>query len=135
MKTILFVDDNKNIREFCKKELEEDGYIVVTARDGMEAIGLVRGNSPDIVVLDICMPSVNGLETIEVIHSIDADLPVVFFTAYDEDCLKDRRGRFAESCVEKSEDLTDLKLAVCRALIGRAQKQALRLGLPPAQSA
>jgi CheY-like chemotaxis protein len=131
MKTILFVDDNKHIREFCKREFEEDGYRVVTARDGIEAVEFVRHEIPDLIILDICMPSANGLETIEMIQAIDMEVPVVFFTAYDEDCMKDQRGRLAAACIEKSEDLTELKLAASRAIVCRSQRQSLKLGLPP----
>jgi CheY-like chemotaxis protein len=131
MKTILFADDNKNIREFCKRELEEEGYRVILAGDGTEVIRIFREEPPDLVILDICMPSAGGLETIERLRAIAAEIPVIFFTAYDEDCLRDRRGQWAAACIEKSDNLAELKRAVLRSLAAPGQKEPLRLGLPP----
>ena len=104
MKTLLFADDNKNIREFCRQELEDEGYRVVLARDGREAVRLVREEHPDLAILDICMPRAGGLEAVERIKTIDPAIPIIFFTANDEDCVTDSRSRFANACVEKSED-------------------------------
>ena len=131
MKTILFADDNRHIREFCKRDLEEEGYRVMLARDGLEVIRIFREQSPDLVILDICMPTGGGLETIERLRAIDSEIPVIFFTAFDEDCLKDWRGRLATGCVEKTENLAELKLAILRIFTSQPRKQPLRLGLPP----
>ena len=132
MLTVLFADDNKNIREFCRRELEDEGYRVVVARDGAEAIRLTLRDSPDLVILDICMPGVNGLEAIERIKAIRPDVPVVFFTSFDDVCARDERCRHASACVEKSGDLRELKHVVNAALSSRRQNQPYRLGLPPA---
>jgi two-component system, response regulator, stage 0 sporulation protein F len=131
MQSILFTDDNKNIREFCKRELEEEGYRVVLARDGWDAVRLFPLESPDLVILDICMPGINGLETIERLRAMGAEIPVIFFTGFDEDCARDPRGRLAAACVEKSWDLTELKRTIARLLTASETKQSLRLGLPP----
>ena len=131
MHSILFADDNKNIREFCRRELEEEGYRVAVARDGGDAIRLFPIVSPDVVILDICMPGINGLETIEQLQALGPEIPIIFFTGFDEDCTQDARGRLAAACVEKSGDLTELKRTIVRALTSREQKQPLRLGLPP----
>lgn len=101
------------------------------ARDGLEVIRIFREQSPDLVILDICMPTGGGLETIERLRAIDSEIPVIFFTAFDEDCLKDWRGRLATGCVEKTENLAELKLAILRIFTSQQRKQPLRLGLPP----
>jgi CheY-like chemotaxis protein len=131
MKTILFADDDRHVREYCKRELEEDGYRVLLSRDGSEAIGVFRREIPDLVVLDISMPRSNGLETAERLKQVEPHVPVIFFTHYDEDCLKDGRSRLATACVEKCEDLTALKQAIARALAGNQAGAPFRLGLPP----
>ncbi len=56
MKTILFADDQKNIREYCRAAFAEEGYRVVLARDGIEAIERFSMETPDVAVLDISMP-------------------------------------------------------------------------------
>lgn len=135
MKTVLFADDNKHIREFCRRDLEEEGYRVVVARNGCEAVRLVRAEDPDLAVLDIFMPAAGGLDVIEHIKRIDPALPVVLFTSYDEECLRDRRSRLAEACVEKCEDLAELKRVIVRLLAADETTQAVRSGLPPTRAA
>jgi CheY-like chemotaxis protein len=130
MKTILFVDDNRNIREFCRRELEAEGYQVAMAADGTEAIRAVRRETPDAIVLDLRMPAMDGFEVIEQIRESAPSVPVIFFTANDEDCLTDHRSRLATACVEKSEDLTELKRALRRAATLRHEQETLRVGLP-----
>ena len=65
MKTILFADDNRNIREYCRASLEHDGYRVVVAADGQEAIRVFAEETPDLAILDISMPRATGLEVLE----------------------------------------------------------------------
>jgi DNA-binding NtrC family response regulator len=131
VKTLLFADDNKNIREFCRQELADEGYRVILARDGRDAVRLVQEEHPDLAILDICMPSTGGLEALERIKAVDPAIPIIFFTANDEDCVTDSRSRFAIACVEKSEDLGELKRTVVRLLSSREVNDVFRSGLPP----
>ncbi len=130
MKTVLIVDDNRNIREFCRRELEMEGYQVSLASEGAEAVRAVRRRLPDAIVLDLCMPVMGGLEAIEQIRRFAPSVPVIFFTAHDEDCLTDRRALLATACVEKSEDLTELKRALRRVSTLPHEQEMLRVGLP-----
>jgi CheY-like chemotaxis protein len=131
MTTILVADDKKNIRNFCKQELEEEGYRVILACDGREAIERVQEELPDLVILDLCMPRVGGLDAIEPIRAIAPEVPIILFTANDEDCMTDGRSRLAMACVEKSEDLAELKRAIVRIISSREENGPFRLGLPP----
>ncbi|WP_230409999.1 response regulator [Candidatus Kuenenia stuttgartensis] len=63
MKTILVVEDDKNQRLWYKQELEREGYNVVTAGDGTDCIKMVDDYLPDIIVMDIVMPKMDGLES------------------------------------------------------------------------
>lgn len=132
MTMILFVDDNRNIREYCRRELEEEGYCAVVARDGGEALGLIDSLPPDLVVLDICMPGIDGLEVAARIRATQRDLPIILFTSYDDACTRDERSSCATACVEKREDLTELKNVIAASLRSRRQSQPYRLGLAPA---
>ena len=134
MKTILLVDDSRNIREYCRQELEEEGYHVVVASDGGEVPILLSQVAPDLVVLDICMPGVNGLETAEWLSTVVPDLPVILYTSYDDICARDGRTWNATACVEKRSDLTELKSVICSALRPSRQSVPYRVGLPPVLS-
>ncbi|MBN2292776.1 MAG: response regulator [Pirellulales bacterium] len=131
MATILLADDCKNIREYCRREFEEEGYRVVVARDGGEALRMMSHAEPDLVILDIFMPGLNGLETISRIHTVHPDLAVIFFTSFDDACVRDKRSEFAAACVEKRGDLSELKKVVASVLRSKRQGQSYhRLGLP-----
>lgn len=131
MKTILLADDNPGPALLCKMELEEEGYRVLLAEDGEQACRVVREKSPDVVVLDIAMPCVNGLEALGRIKAVCPDIPVILFTHFDEECLRDERARLASACVEKrAGDLSELKRAIVRALTFGGSNDPLRLGLP-----
>jgi two-component system, NtrC family, response regulator AtoC len=132
MKTILFADDNKSIREICKVEFEDEGYRVVLARDGVEAVHAMLQELPDVVILDIAMPRANGLDAIEQIKALDPRVPVIFYTAFDEDCIIDHRGQLAVACVEKVADLSELKRVVIRAMTACRSHVCFPSGLPPA---
>jgi CheY-like chemotaxis protein len=119
MKTILLADDHKNIREFCRQELEDEGYRVITACDGAEGIELAQQELPDVVILDIRMPRKNGFEAAEEIKASEPRLPIIFLTSHDEDCMKDDRSLLAKACIEKREDLTELKHGITWVLESR----------------
>jgi DNA-binding response OmpR family regulator len=81
---ILVVDDEPNIREVVSLYLRRDGHSVITAADGEEALRLYRQSQPDLVVLDIMLPKVSGLEVCRRIQS-DERVPVVMLTARGEE--------------------------------------------------
>jgi CheY-like chemotaxis protein len=116
MKRILFADDNGHIREYCKRAFEAEGYCIVLARDGDEAVRLAMTESFDLIILDLSMPKVGGLEAAQRIKTICPSLPIMFFTAHDEDCLPERRREIAVACVEKTDDLTGLKQMMAKVL-------------------
>ena len=133
MKTILFADDHKNIREYCRAAFADEGYRVVLACDGLEALEVFIAETPDLAILDISMPRVSGLETLQQIKGLSPRTPVILFTAHDEDCLRDRRALLAAACVEKSDNLAELKQIVARTLRRETSEggESLRRGLPP----
>jgi DNA-binding NtrC family response regulator len=81
METVLIVDDDKSIR-YSLKRLIEGRYGVVTAQNGEEALEQVRRNPPDLVVMDIKMPGLNGMDALKQIKSIDPKSLVILMTAY-----------------------------------------------------
>ena len=79
---ILIVDDDEHQRLLYREEFEEDGYEVVEARDGREALNRIEAERPDAVVLDINMPGMDGLHTLTRIHDLHRRLPVILNSAY-----------------------------------------------------
>jgi len=79
---ILVVDDEHLIRWSLEQNLKKQGYEVVTAASGEDALRLVRDEQPDLVLLDIQLPGINGLEVLEKIKEIDEEIIVVMVTAH-----------------------------------------------------
>jgi len=121
---ILLVDDNKNIREFCQTELEHEGYVVVPASNGKEALSVIKDVVPDIVILDIRMPEMDGFETMRRILNQQDDIPIIFYTAYKDDLRWDYSKYLVDECVEKSENLDELKHTIERVLQQRKKLSA-----------
>jgi len=82
-KTILIVDDERDVRTFLGSLLADHGYATLEAEDGVECLSLARGSSPDLITLDITMPHQSGVKSYRQLKG-DADLariPVVIITA------------------------------------------------------
>lgn len=84
---ILIVDDEPDILEFLQYNLRKEGYAVVTASDGKQAIGVAEREKPDLILLDIMMPELDGVETCRLLRTRKEfnDTPIAFLTARDED--------------------------------------------------
>ena len=93
---ILVVDDNEEFCQNVKDILELEGYLVLTAYDGSGAIELVRKEKPDLVLMDVKLPKIDGLTAFKKIREISPHTPVIMMTAYAEEVLKDalREGAF-----------------------------------------
>jgi CheY-like chemotaxis protein len=114
--TILVVDDSRNILDFCRRELAKCGYRIVLAHDGQEALDLCDAAPPDVVVLDIHMPGLDGLGTMRQLSARHTTIPVIFHTAHRDDLACDYRDWPVLACVEKTQDLSELKSAIVDAL-------------------
>ena len=87
MKTILVVDDEPKIVDLARDYLEHAGFAVRTAADGEAALGVVRREQPDLVVLDLGLPGLDGLDVTRRIRR-DSNLPVIMLTARDDELDK-----------------------------------------------
>ena len=80
---LLVVDDEPNIRELLSASLRYAGFEVATAADGQQALTAARANRPDLLVLDVMMPGVDGFEVVRRLRSEGVQCPVLFLTARD----------------------------------------------------
>ena len=116
---ILVVDDEKLLVKGIKFNLENDGYEVVTGCDGMEAVELAASESPDLIVLDLMMPRLDGLEACTKIREF-SQVPIIMLTAKSEDMdklLGFEHG--ADDYLTKPFNILELKARI-RALLRRA---------------
>jgi DNA-binding response OmpR family regulator len=117
-KRILVVDDDVNQGLLYEQELIDAGYDVDVANSGEQALQMVKSQSYDLVVLDIGMPYMDGLETLGKMLSMDNRLPVILNTAYPS--YKDNFMSWAaDAYVVKSSDLTELKEKIKESLAKR----------------
>ena len=111
MKKILLVDDEENIRIVHGAEFEDAGYQVVSAANGEDGLAKFQEEKPDIVILDIRMPGMSGVEVLRKMKMLDSTIPVILSSAYPQ--FKHDIGTWAcDAYIVKSGDSTDLKNAV-----------------------
>ncbi|MEW6002856.1 MAG: sigma-54 dependent transcriptional regulator [Nitrospirota bacterium] len=84
MSKILIVDDNKDLLWILSDIIKSEGYEVITAADGRKALKEIRTHSPDLVLLDVRLPEMDGLKVLEEIKKTDKDLIVIMLTAYGQ---------------------------------------------------
>lgn len=122
MEKVLCVDDDLSLLRLYQDELSEEGFKVILAKDGKEALAKFEKEKPQVVVMDIRMPVMDGIETLTAMMGKDRQVPVILNTAYPQ-----YRDNFmtwgAEAYVIKSSDLTELKQKI-REVLNKRKKQA-----------
>jgi len=120
MITVLVVEDDKNQRLLYEQELKLEGYEVVTAADGKDALGKIQEQLPDLIIMDINMPKMDGIETMGKILGKNREIPVIINTAYSN--YKDNFMSWAaDAYIVKSSDLSELKNTVKEVLAKKAK--------------
>lgn len=103
---ILVVDDRLEDRQTFKDILEHKGYRVTTAKDGYEAIDLVKDGDFNVVFIDVKMPGIDGLKTFDEVHKIKPKIPVIMVSGYSvEDILQEAIEKGAYACLSKPLDM------------------------------
>lgn len=120
--TILVVDDERKLREMIRTYLEQDGYRVVEAGNGREALYVARYEKPDLIILDLMMPEMGGYDFMRA-YSKEAETPVIMLTAKLEESDKVLGLELgADDYVTKPFGIREL-IARVRAVLRRGQKQ------------
>lgn len=88
-KTVCIVDDDESVRDIYRVRFEKEGFVVITAADGEEGIQLIKSNQPDIILLDIQMPLLDGLGVLRILKADVklAEIPVVILSNVDDDTV------------------------------------------------
>ena len=103
-RTILLAEDHADSREMLAVMLEMDGYRVVRAQDGVEALDLARSDAPDLIITDVNMPRMNGIDLIRAIRAVEDGLsavPIVAITAYGSSFCLEARDAGANEALAK----------------------------------
>ena len=122
---VLLVEDNLQVRHFAEDLLRDLGCEVVSAASGEEALSLLREHPIDLVLSDIVMPGLSGIELAERIRSLHADLPIVLATGYSEQAAQSRQRL---PIVLKPYSAKDLNEAMAQALNVAAREAARSSG-------
>lgn len=109
-KKILIVDDQKGVRRLLEELFKKEGWNVHIAADGLEALDRVQDVDPDIVLMDMKMPNMNGLESSSQILHLYPDMKIVMMTAYGEmDVVKKALEAGVLRCITKPFDILRLR--------------------------
>ncbi len=111
MARILLIEDQPHQRQLYQEELTDEGFEVDVASDGEEGLELFTRQQPNVVVVDILLPGMNGIELMEKMLSINPHLPIIVHSAYSSPS-RDFITWFARAYVVKSGDLRELKGAI-----------------------
>jgi len=115
--SILIVDDEENIRKYLGQSLTKDGFEVFTAKYGKEGINLLVQKHIDVVLLDLNLPDVNGLDVLKEIKKIDVQAVIIIITAYGEISTAVEATKLgAYEYLTKPFDVEDVKIVINKAL-------------------
>jgi DNA-binding response OmpR family regulator len=127
MTSVLVVDDDKPLRQFVARNLEARDFDVAQAANGMEALAQARHLNPDLIILDIMMPHLDGYETCRRLRSF-TDVPVIVLTAMaDEQDIVAALDSGADDCLTKPFGVEEL-LARIRSVMRRAARSGVEAG-------
>lgn len=110
---VLIVDDQFGIRILLNEVLHKEGYETFQAANGVQALEIVTNHSPDLVLLDMKIPGMDGIEILKRMKRMDADIRVIIMTAYGElDMIQETKKLGAITHFAKPFDIDDIRKAV-----------------------
>lgn len=126
---VLIVDDQNGIRVLLMEVFSSEGYSTFQASNGKLALEIVRQEKPDLVLLDMKIPGMDGLEILRHIKTIDVDIKVIMMTAYGElDIIKEATDLGALMHFTKPFDIDEMRLAVNSQLRGDQTNNRYAIG-------
>lgn len=118
-KKVFIVDDEPDLREVLNTLFQQEGYQTVLASDGKMALDLVKKNIPDVILLDVNMPKMNGFQVLEKLKKdkLTMDIPVIMVTARDgNEDIQEGISHFADKYITKPYDIKKLLMEVEKTL-------------------
>jgi len=117
-KKVLIVDDQFGIRTLLNEVLQKEGYEIFQAANGLQALHIIKKHSPDLVLLDMKIPGMDGLEILEKLKEIDSEVRVLIMTAYGElDMIEKTKKLGALAHFSKPFDIDEVRSAVKKHLL------------------
>src|SRR5579872_6813403 len=107
-KSVLLADDDMTLREMYAERLKAEGFTVVTAKDGKETLEKIKEDRPNVILLDVMMPEMNGIDVLKKIKADEdtKNIPVIILTALVQDRQKmESMSNGAEDYIIKSETM------------------------------
>ncbi|MEO0683886.1 MAG: hybrid sensor histidine kinase/response regulator, partial [Cyanobacteria bacterium J06649_11] len=125
-KTILVVDDDANIRELLRQSLQNQDYAVKEAINGLDAISQIKNEKPDLIILDVMMPQINGFDTAAIIKNdpMTMDIPIIMLSIFEDKERGYRLGidRYMTKPIESSKLMNEIGLLLSQ---GTSAKKVL----------
>ena len=113
-KTVLIAEDYEDIRQMTRIMIELIGFDVIEATNGYEAVEQAKRNKPDVVLMDIAMPKLNGITAASMIHQLEGcrNIPIIAITAFGREYVNEAGAYGFDAVIEKPIDMDELKLAI-----------------------
>jgi len=132
MKTILVVDDEKQIVEVISAYLEREGYRVIAAYDGKTALDMALKEKPDLILLDLMLPEINGFEICRLVRN-ESSTPIIMLTARDEEtdkilCLEVGADDYITKPFSPREVLARVRAVLRRSSNEQANQERVKIG-------
>ena len=121
MSKLLLVEDDNNLREIYEARLQAEGYTIVTAKDGEEALVVAKAERPDLIISDIMMPKISGFEMLDILRNTDnlKNVPVIMLTALGQNDDQQRADKLgADRYLVKSQVTLEDIVRVTHELLG-----------------
>src|SRR5579884_1332002 len=135
MAKILLVEDDNNLREIYEARLQAEGYNIVSASDGEEALVVAKAEKPDMIIADVMMPKISGFEMLDILRNTEGlkDVKVIMLTALGQSDDQQRAGRLgADRYLVKSQVTLEDIVKVAHELLDNGEAGKSENGGSPA---
>lgn len=119
-RSVLVIDDEEAVRNVLKRALEREEFQVETMASGEEALTTLSGGMPDVIILDLKMPGMDGPEVLKHIRELREDVPVIILTAFPESTLMERAMQYGPITLLSKPASPDLVVATVRKALAAA---------------